>query len=440
MLIRVTFCRVVFALLAFLAAPAGNGFALAADNWPNWRGPQVGGVASAAEYPVEFSSDDGVGWKTKLPGLGCSTPAVWDDKIFLTCGIDDQNSLVCYDFTTGKELWRKTLGDEAKGKHGNGSGSNPSPATDGKHVVVCYKSGELACFDLAGDRRWLVNLPEKFGPIDLMWDFGSSPVIAGPNAIVAIIHAGESYLAAFNLESGEVAWRQPRQYERPFETDQSYASPQLTSVDGKDVVVTWGADHLTGHNAATGKLLWDVDGFNPRDQAMWRVIASPAVARDMVVVPFGRGKFLAGVRFTANGNSQPENRGEKIWEKVGLGADVPTPAIVGDRIYLLTDDGKVVCLALGSGEEIFKGELPKNRHHYYSSPIVAGDKLFLAREDGKLFVAQIGDDFKLLAENDMGESIIATPIPIRGGLLIRGKGNLFWIPGPSGESLSQVAH
>ena len=59
--------------------------------------------------------------------------------------------------------------------------------------------------------------------------------------------------------------------------------------------------------------------------------------------------------------------------------------------------------------------------------MLAGEKLYCAREDGQVFVVGIGNGFELLAENDMGEPILAAPVPIRGGLLLRGREHLFRI-------------
>lgn len=398
----------------------------AAENWPQWRGPLGTGVAAedANEYPVKFSSTEGVAWKANLPGRGTSTPAVWEDRIFVTCAIDGQDGVVCYD-TQGSELWRKQLGKERSGRHRNGSGSNPSPVTNGKHVVVYFKSGTLACFDVDGKVKWKFNLQDRFGEDTLWWDLGTSPVLANGCAVVAVTHTGDSFLVAFDLDSGEMKWKQPRKYECPEESDQSYSTPQVVRSDGKEVIVTWGADHLTGHDAGTGKLLWESGGFNPEDTRAWRTIASMSVGDGVAVVPFGRGKFLAGVRIGGHGDITKTNR---LWDKQDLGADVPTAAIRDGKVYLLGDTGQITCLAIESGDELWSASLPRNRNKFYASPALAGDKLYCVREDGTVFVGQVSDaGYKELASNEMGERIIATPVPIRGGLLIRGEEHLFWI-------------
>lgn len=397
-----------------------------ADNWPQWRGPQGNGVAPAGNYPVKFSNEDSVAWKVEMPGRGSSTPVVWGDRVFVTCGIDGQDGLLCFDMN-GKELWRKQLGPEREGKHRNATGANPSPVTDGKHVIVYFKSGTLACFDFAGNEKWKTNLQERFAKDSLWWDLGTSPVLAGKRVVVAVVQAGESYLAAFNLENGELAWKTKRQYECPPECDQTYSTPQVAKLDGRDVIVTWGADHLTGHDAATGKFLWECGGFNPDKATHWRTIASPTVGDGMAIVAYGRGAYLVGVLMDGEGDITKQAR---VWEKdgKGQGTDVPSPVVAAGKAYVLSDSGQINCFDLKTGEEKWKAELPKNRNRYYSSPVLAGDKLFCVREDGVAFVGEVSDaGFKQLAENEMGERILATPVLTDDGLLLRGEDHLFRI-------------
>jgi outer membrane protein assembly factor BamB len=399
-----------------------------ADNWPQWRGPNAAGIAAEGEYPVEFSSDENVAWKVELPGIGSSSPTVWGDAIFVTSIIDGQDGLSKFDFN-GKELWQKKLGPGREGKHKNGSGSNPSPVTDGKHVVSYFKSGRVACHDFDGKELWQVNLQETYGEDTLWWDLGTSPIFAGGNVVIAVIQEGDSYLVALEPATGKEVWKQKRQYQRPEESDQAYTTPQVATIGGREVIVTWGADHLTGHDATTGELLWDSAGFNPKEEGMFRVIASHAMGDGVAVVPYGRGQFLAGVKLGGEGDVTESNR---LWEQQGeVGADIPTPLVAGGKVYILTDTGKVVCRDLKTGDEIWADALPKGRDKYFASPVLADGKLYCTREDGVVFVAEVSDGFKLLTKkgNDMGERIMATPAPVRDSLIIRGEKHLFRVGG-----------
>jgi outer membrane protein assembly factor BamB len=418
-------------LIAVAVLGSSCNFVFAAvENWPQWRGPLGTGVAPAGDYPVKFSNTEGVAWKAKLPGIGTSTPAVWGDRIFVTCGIksegdEGRDGVLCFDMN-GKELWRHEFGEGRKGKSSHASGSNPSPVTDGKNLVVYFKTGTLANLGLDGKEKWKINLQDKFGKDTLWWDLGTSPILVGDRVVVAVMQSGDSYLVALDLKDGNVAWKEKRQYDVPKENDNSYCTPQLVRVNGKDQIIAWGADHLTGHDAQTGKLLWECRGFNPDNEQNLRTIASAVASDGVAVVPYARGGSLVAVRMGGDGDITKS----ALWDKHGRGqsTDVPTPVITDGKVYLLTDVGHIDCLKLKTGEVLWSADLPKNRNKYYASPVLAGDKLYCAREDGAVFVGQVSDaGYKELAANSMDERIIASLVPVRGGLLVRGDEYLYRI-------------
>ncbi|MCH7989101.1 MAG: hypothetical protein IID46_08105, partial [Planctomycetes bacterium] len=108
---------------------------LSAANWPMWRGPNLNGVAVGKNYPIKWSNTENIVWKAVLPAAGSSTPAVWENRIFVTCPGGGKNLVFCFD-RNGKKLWETAVGENSPGTDRQGSGSNPSPTTDGKHVYV----------------------------------------------------------------------------------------------------------------------------------------------------------------------------------------------------------------------------------------------------------------------------------------------------------------
>ncbi|MDF1813717.1 MAG: PQQ-binding-like beta-propeller repeat protein [Verrucomicrobiales bacterium] len=395
-----------------------------ADNWPQWRGEGGLSLAKPGDYPSEFSNTKNVLWKAKLPGVGSSTPAVWEDRIFVTSGSDGQDAVLCYDWE-GNLQWGQTLGAERPGKHKNGSGSNPSPITDGRNVFVYYKSGTLASLTVDGKLNWKIDLQEQYGEDTLWWDLGTSPVFSGENIVVAVMQEGESYVVALKQSDGSEVWKVDRTYEVQKETGQSYTTPYVTTIDGVDTIVIWGADHLTGHDPATGKTLWTCGGFNPDDKAMWRVIASPAFTEGIAVVPYGRTKFCAGVKMGGTGDITETAR---LWERNDLGADCPSPVGRNGKVYLLNDRGKITCIDAKTGKDIWEGAIPRAAAKYYSSPILAGDLLYCGREDGMLATVKISDTgMEVLSQNEMGERIAAAPVPVNGRLLVRCVDHLYCI-------------
>lgn len=395
-----------------------------ADNWPQWRGPEGTGITGAGNFPTEFSSSENVLWKAKLPGIGSSTPVVWEDRIFVTSGNEGQDCVQAYDWN-GKLVWQEKLGPERPGKHKNGSGSNSSPITDGKNVYVYFKSGTVASLTLDGKLNWKLNLQEKYGEDTLWWDLGTSPVFAGGNIVIAVMQEGESYVVALNPDDGSEVWKVDRTFPVQKESGQSYTTPYVGEIDGRETIVIWGADRLTGHDPKDGKILWICEGFNPEDRPMWRVIASPGVTEGIAVIPFGRTKFCAGVKLGGSGNI---TEGGRLWERDDLGADCPSPVGRDGKVIVLSDRGQINCIDATTGEDIWLDAIPRVRAKYYSSPILAGDHLYCAREDGVLTVLKVDDNgMKIVAQNEMGQRLAATPVPVNGKLLIRGVDHLFCI-------------
>jgi outer membrane protein assembly factor BamB len=396
----------------------------AADNWPNWRGPHYNGVAPEGDYPTTWSSTQNVRWKLELPGKGSSTPIVWEDHIYLTCGIEGTNTVLCVD-RQGKVLWQTSLGRERVGKNKKATGSNPSAATDGRHVYVYFKSGDLACLDLAGKIVWQHNLQQMYGADTLWWDLGTSPVLTEDCVVVAVVHSGPSYLAGFEKGTGKLVWKQDRNLNAPSEAAQSYSTPLVLEHEGREMLVVLGADHVTGHDSATGKELWRVGGLNPRAQQFFRSIASPVALDGIVVAPYARGATLTGIRL---GGSGDVTKSHVLWTKEGLGADVPTPAAKEGRAYVCTDRGEVACLDIQTGQTLWSGQVERNRNAYSSSPMLAGGNIYITREDGKTFVLKQGNEFKVVAENSLdGEFVVATPVFADGQILLRTLDRLYCI-------------
>lgn len=396
-------------------------------DWRAWRGPLGNGSTEHGTYPDKFGANKYL-WRTELPDKGCSTPILLNESIYLTAPAEGKDALLCYDFQ-GAEKWRAVFGKENAGKHRNGSGSNASPVTDGKGVFVFFKSGTFAAIELDGRIRWKTDLVERFGKDTLFWDHGTSPVLTEKYVIMARMHNGESWLAAFDKASGEMAWKVARNYTTPTECDHGYSTPLVIQHQGKESILVWGAEHITIHDATNGQVLWSCGNFNPEANKLWPAIASPVIVGDTVVIAYGRNDRgiprLHGIRLTGSGDVTATNH---VWQRDDVGTFVPTPAVYKGRVILVRDRGEVECVDPATGKTIWKGAFPKHRTNFYASPLIAGDKLYAPREDGTVFVASVANDqFKVLSENDMAESVIASAVPASNRILIRGEKHLFCI-------------
>src|SRR5690606_29793387 len=152
----------------------------ALNNWPQWRGPVMTGVAPRGTPPTEWSEEKNVKWKIEVPGDSTATPIIWGDKVFITTAIKTDREgepappptefaatsaepakgkrgfrtsgqapknvfefvVLCYDRANGKELWRHVANEAVphEGHHPDGSYSSASPSTDGRRLYVSFGS------------------------------------------------------------------------------------------------------------------------------------------------------------------------------------------------------------------------------------------------------------------------------------------------------------
>jgi outer membrane protein assembly factor BamB len=399
----------------------------AADiNWPRWRGPGNNGTMTSGNYPINWDPNK-VLWKTEIPGKGCSTPIVWDKTIYLTTGAEGFDTVMALDWS-GKQLWQTRLGSEKAGKHTNGSGSNPSATTDGSAIFVFFKSGNFAALELDGSVRWQTNLFERYGKDTRFWDFGSSPVLTQKHVVMAHMHEGESWLAAFDKVTGDVSWKVPRNYETATEGRQAYSTPIVFSHKGTEALLLWGGHHLTAHDAANGKVIWSCADFNPDGTGYWPSVASPVIAGSVAIVPCGRDDRrqprLHGIKLGGKGDVTKTHR---LWNRADTGPFIPTPAEYKGRVYVICDRGRIDCIDPLTGDSFWSGEFPKGKGKFYASPLIAGGHLYAARDGGTVYVLSLNDQFEIISQIDMKDRIIASPIAISDRLLIRTMHHLFCI-------------
>jgi len=402
---------------------------VAPKDWASWRGPADNGSISGDNFPSALDPEKAI-WKTELSGKGCSTPIVVKQKIFVTVPADGKDSLACFD-ASGTKLWQTPFGEQDAGKHRNGSGSNASPISDGSAVFVYFKSGTLAAVDLDGNTRWKKDLIKLYGKTELYWDHGTSPVLTKDNVIMARMHGGDSWVAAFDKKNGREVWKVARNFETPREGDHGYATPVVLDADGKESILVYGAEQLTLHEASTGKSYWSCGNFNPDKTELWPTIATPVVIDDIAIVAAGRNDrrqpLLYGVSLTGSGDVTATGH---VWKRDDTGTFVPSPAALDGRVYLLRDLGEFECIDPATGKSIWEGKFAKHRKKFYSSPLIAGEKLYAIREDGGMFVADISKGkLNVLSEHELGESVIGSPIPIGDRILVRGEKHLFCFGG-----------
>jgi outer membrane protein assembly factor BamB len=401
-----------------------------AENWPQWRGPSLNGLSGEKNLPVRWSTTEGITWKLDMPAWSGSTPIVWGDRIFLNVADDLKVReglnlfLWCVDRNKGTVLWKRPLGG---GNHQERKQnmSTPSPVTDGRNVWVMTGTGILKAFDFEGQEIWARDIPKDYGRFGLNWGYGSSPLLHGDSLFVQVLHGmrtdDPSYLLRIDKATGKTLWRVERPTKARMESPDSYTTPALLRYANNTEIVLTGGDVVTGHDPATGKELWRVDGLNPDNDPNYRIVASPVVHGDLIIAPTRERPMLA---LKAGGRGDV-TKTHVLWSFAN-GPDVPTPVTDGTYLYVINDRGIMWCLDPKTGKEIY-GRQRLSPGTYSGSPVLADGKIYVTNEDGVTSVVKAGPAFELLAQNDFDDYALSSPAMSEGQIFIRTAKHLYCI-------------
>lgn len=435
-----------------------------ADEWPQLRGPNQG-HSRATGLPVSWSEgSEEIRWRTPLPGRGFSSPAVSGDTVWMTTALGEEPPdepslrLLGVDVDTGElrvnvEVFAP---DAWQPGHPDNSYASPTPVASGGRVWVHFGTYGTAAYDastlLAGDSEpiWRVqNTPQEHevGP-------GSSPILvtdaksgAGPDTEsdgrdLLVVHADATdtqALVALDAATGEIVWRT----ERFLPTDEqayhsvahrkAFSTPLHYVYDGTPMLLSTSAAHTSAYDPATGRELWRVRHTGYSNVPM--PIAGLGFA--WINSGFMKPKLLAvRLRPGAPGPDEPLDVTESrvAWSYHWQVPANPTPLLVNRRLFLVSDWGIASWLDALAGEEIWRQRLGGR---YFASPLVAEGRIYTWNVQGETKVLAASDEFDLLATNELGAPIRATPAIACGAIFLRTTEALYRIQGPdSGAELT----
>lgn len=434
---------------------------LDAQNWPSFRGDGAAGVAAAASPPPPVRWDVpravNVAWKTPIPGLGHSSPIVWRDRIFVTTAVSSASKavfrpeplsrdgevtnvdsagdepahawkLLALDRRTGKVIWERTAhqGVPTVKRHVKNSHASSTPATDGKRVVAWFGSEGLHTYNMDGRLLWKVDLGAQdvgwsYDP-DYQWGVASSPIIHRDMVIVQCDRQADSFIVAFDVQTGKERWRTERD-EIP-----SWATPAVVEFDGGAVVVANATQAIRAYDLATGKERWRIEGNSEL------TVPTPIAAHGLVFVSSGYRPIqpIYAVRPGAKGDVTPAkdapSNDHVVWSTRRGGPYITTPIVVGDILYVCANNGVLTAYRARTGERVYQQRVASGES-FSASPVAANGHLYLASEDGDVFVVRAGEAFELVATNAIGEVVLATPAIAGGMILVRAERHLFALAG-----------
>lgn len=424
---------------------------LAAENWPAWRGPLGTSVSSDSGVPTEWSDDSNIAWKTRLRGLGVSSPIAWAGRVFVTYqvgrgalrpgrhpslvqegdpasagevplggarpeGDGDTNAtfvVAALNAASGKLLWEHEM--KAEGPlpevHQKSNMASPSPVTDGERIYGWFSTGQLVALNMEGKPVWQRHIGQEYSVFDISWGHGSSPVIHEDMLILVCFHNSASYLLALDKRTGKQLWKTDRGTAAT-----SYSTPAVVEgPNGLEIVVNC-SEGVEGYDAQSGKKLWHFAEANR--------FAIPAPVHSNGTVYMTRG-YRSGPYMAIKTGGKGDIKDTHINWHVDTGAPYVSSLIHYEGlIYMANGLGIVTCVDAETGERIWQERLGGV---YSATPVAADGKIYLFGENGGALVLKAGRTPEVLARNKLTGHFIASPAIADGKLFVRSDTDLIAI-------------
>ena len=421
---------------------SGVDYDVVARSWHQWRGPHANGVAPHGEPPVEWSEQQNVAWKVRIPGHGTSTPIIWGDKLFVLSSIktdrvdpklpkpEDQPkrpfgikfpntvhqfAVMCLDRRTGETLWQETATETIphQGHHNDNNFASASPTTDGKRLFAWFGSAGLFCYDLNGKLLWQRDL----GKVNTRLSFGEgcSPVVHGNRLIINRDNESDSYVEVLDVETGNTVWKVDR------DESSAWATPLVVEAAGATQVITNASNRVRSYDLASGKVIWECGG------QVGNVTPCPVTAEGLVFCMSGyRGNALLAIPLDAQGDITGT---DKVAWTMNRGTPyVPSPLLYDGLLYFnQSNNGILTCVDAKPGRTVIERTRMPDMPRIYASPVGAAGRVYFVARDGTTLVLDHGSEFKVLATNRLDEGIDASPAIAGKQLFLRGREHLYCI-------------
>ncbi len=428
-------------MLLLLLAISAN-----AVDWPEFRGPNQDGTSNAENVPTSWTETENVAWKTPIPGKAWSSPVIADGKIWLTTAIEHEPAdeaereklLAKIDpkkrksrqikakiefralqlgLDSGEIGWDVALLENAAPDaiHSLNSYASPTPViNDGRLFCDFGTFGTVALDAGSGEVVWERRFPlvHNVGP-------GSSPVVAGNLLILVRDGVDVQYVTALDKNTGETIWKtaRPPMDARSGDQKKAYCTPILIRHEGARQLVVPTSQWFVSYVPESGEELWRV-----RHGRGFSLVPRPVYGNGLVYACTGFGSTqLWAMRPDGTGDV---TESAVVWKEPKRISQKPSPLLIGERLYVLGDGGILTCFDALTGEVVWSGRVGGN---YSASPIFADGRIYVCSHEGLTTVLAHADEFQVLAQSEIDGEIMASPVPLDGGLLLRSDAALYRI-------------
>jgi outer membrane protein assembly factor BamB len=384
--------------------------ALWAGDWPQFRGPGSNSVTDDAPPPATWNDGENIAWKADLPGRGPSSPIVVGDRVIVTCssGVNqDRLHVLCFDAATGERLWERQFWATGRTlSHPSSANAAPTPVCDGESIYAFFSSNDLFCLDLDGNLKWLRGLAYDFPKAGNDVGMSSSPLVIGDTVIAQVECQGDSFVTGVNKKSGEPLWR----VERPREA--SWASPVAARGEkpAEDLVLVQSTTKLSAHDPATGKEVWAYEGTCDA--------ISSALVVDGVVYVASNGTTAIRPGSTATP--------EVLWNESRLQPGAASMLSADGRIYMVNRAGVLTSADAADGKILARVRL---EGAYWGTPALVGNRLYAINQDGAGQVVELQEngEAEIIGKGKLEGPIQASPAISSGALYVRSDKHLWKI-------------
>lgn len=422
-------------LIGILLAPA----ALAADNWPGWRGPQATGVSTETNLPERWSATENVAWQAPLRGAGVSSPVVFGNLVFVTSqegtGVRRQGNhpslvqgaerdasgertltgaaesertrfvVAAFDRATGKRAWEHVMDAEGElqGVHDKHNLASPSPVSDGQRVYAWFGTGQIVALDMNGKVAWQRHLAKEYTPFEINWGHASSPALYKDSLILLCYHSPASYLLSLDAKTGKTRWKADRGKDVI-----SYSTPIVVSGPRGPELIVNTSEGVEAHDPDTGERLWHFAEANR--------FPIPVPSPHEGVLYLTRGYRSGPYMAIKTGGRGDVSKTHVAWH-VPTGAPyVPSAVHYNGLFYMAGENGVVNAIDAATGERVWQERI---NGIFTASPVAGDGKVYLVSETGETVVLQAGRTPKVLSRNKVDGHFVASPAIAGGRLFLR---------------------
>jgi outer membrane protein assembly factor BamB len=384
----------------------------AKDEWPEFRGPGGQGHSDERGLPLQWGEGKNVAWKTRIPGLGWSTPVVARGRVWLTTAVEQRGvslRVLAFDVATGREVVNVeafNIPSHRRDINPKNSWASPTPVIDGERVYVHFGADGTAALTTTGEIVWKARFDYQS-----QHGAGGSPIVYGDLLIFNCDGSDVAFVVALDKNTGKVKWKT----NRGFPADQAYTTPLVIRAADRDQLISVGAFRARAYDPLTGKEIWRVrydEGFSN--------VPRPVFAHGLVFIATGfQQPALLAVKPDGAGDV---TRTHIAWSLKRGAPLTPSPIAVGDELYVVTDGGIATCLDAKTGTTIWQQRLGGT---YSASPVFADGRIYFLAEQGVTTVIAPGREFRRLATNTLDGGLLASMAISSGSLFLRTDSHLY---------------